>query len=423
MNLIKTILIGLVLLITTTAQAALIYPTAVTTQQGTSTATVAQLSAADSSWGWFYLSGTNTHTSKFAFTQPATPAGDVLTSIRIDALLFGNPDSSPQKWRLQLQNLTTGLWDTITSTATGTYIETQAGWGWQLSGLVTNPLDYVVPGQGFQVRYISVLTDPNMQNPASSALDYVWVDVTHTTPQSTWANPPKSDWEIRYAGALIPDDMLVSSVNVDLEDYTAAKIGTLKANGKYVVCYFSAGSYESWRSDAGEFDTATKGNNMAGWAGERWVDVRALADLMPIMNARMDMAVTKGCDAVDPDNMDSYDPQNNSGFPHALADNQAYFNALKASAHSRGLAIGLKNALLLIPNVTPDYYVNEQCLEYAECSAYATPIRNGAVVFNVEYNLKGRTIQQLCNIQNAAGILTLKKTLALNATRTSCADY
>lgn len=40
------------------------------------------------------------------------------------------------------------------------------------------------------------------------------------------------------------------------------------------------------------------------------------------MQARLDLAVQKGCDGVEPDNVDGY--QNNSGFPLTAQDQLAY---------------------------------------------------------------------------------------------------
>lgn len=73
------------------------------------------------------------------------------------------------------------------------------------------------------------------------------------------------------------------------------------------IGYFSAGSYENWRSDERDFPSSVKGNNLDGWPGEKWLDISDWATLGPIMEARLDLAVTKGCDGVEPDNVDGYD--------------------------------------------------------------------------------------------------------------------
>lgn len=58
--------------------------------------------------------------------------------------------------------------------------------------------------------------------------------------------------------------------DVDLFDTTTAQIAEYKKQGKKVVCYFSAGSFEDWRNDAANFNKAcycNKGNEckMDGW--------------------------------------------------------------------------------------------------------------------------------------------------------------
>jgi len=52
----------------------------------------------------------------------------------------------------------------------------------------------------------------------------------------------------------------------------------------------------------------TTKNKMDGW-NEWWLDIKTptcLANIKPIMAARIKAAKDKGCDGVDPDNMDSY---------------------------------------------------------------------------------------------------------------------
>jgi hypothetical protein len=66
----------------------------------------------------------------------------------------------------------------------------------------------------------------------------------------------------------------VQMYDIDGFNATAADVTALHTAGKKVVCYLSAGSYENWRSDAGQFPSAILGRNLDGWPGERWLDVR-----------------------------------------------------------------------------------------------------------------------------------------------------
>ena len=65
------------------------------------------------------------------------------------------------------------------------------------------------------------------------------------------------------------------------------------------------------------------------------------------MLARLELSVTKGCDGVDPDNVKGYDNDNGLGLTQVSALN--YVNFLADAAYVRNLAIGLKNAVDIVP--------------------------------------------------------------------------
>ena len=217
---------------------------------------------------------------------------------------------------------------------------------------------------------------------------------------NAWTPLTTDKMHIQYAGTL---NMATTSnvYNVDLEDTTKAKITTLKNSGKAVICYFSAGSSEDWRSDFSKFPASVKGNRLDGWDGENWLDVRQLNVLMPIMKARMDLAVSKGCDAIDPDNVDGY--TNNTGFPLTYSHQLAYNIALANAAHARGLKISLKNNMDQVPDLInySDFAVNEQCFQYNECNTLNPFITAGKPVFNIEYQGE---ITTLCSKAKKLGL-------------------
>ncbi len=202
--------------------------------------------------------------------------------------------------------------------------------------------------------------------------------------QSSWYKPnTQTTWQWQLSGT-VNTSYAVDLYDIDLFDSSSTLIETLHTQGKKVICYFSAGSYEEWRSDSGSFPTEVLGNELDGWAGERWLDIRSPA-LKSIMQARLDLAKTKGCDGVEPDNVDGY--TNETGFS-LTGDAQLTYNRFLASeAHSRGLSIGLKNDLDQIKTLEPyfDFAVNEQCHEYDECVMMRPFIDNDKPVFNAEY--------------------------------------
>jgi hypothetical protein len=93
--------------------------------------------------------------------------------------------------------------------------------------------------------------------------------------------------------------------DIDLFDTPSETIAQLHALGKKVLCYFSAGSYEDWRADAKDFKPEDLGKGLDGWEGEKWVKVGS-ANVREIMKKRIELAKTKGCDGIDPDNVDGY---------------------------------------------------------------------------------------------------------------------
>ncbi len=213
--------------------------------------------------------------------------------------------------------------------------------------------------------------------------------------------------------------------DIDLFDTNATVIQSLKNNGKKVICYFSAGSYENWRSDKDKFPLSVLGNDMDGWTGEKWLDI-SNDNIAHIMESRLDLAVQKGCDGVEPDNMDGYD--NNTGFDLSANDQLAYNKFIANEARKRGLSVGLKNDLDQIIELEPyfDFSLNEQCHAYNRCDKMQPFIDNNKPVFNAEYSQKYVDNNSGARDKMCADSIALKfKTLVLpleldNSFRYSC---
>ena len=204
--------------------------------------------------------------------------------------------------------------------------------------------------------------------------------------------------------------------DIDLFDSSAETIERLHGMGKIVLCYFSAGSYEEWRSDAASFPEEILGNELDGWEGERWLDIRA-SRVRDIMLARLDLAAEKGCDGVEPDNVDGY--LNDSGFALSAEEQLRYNIFLANEARRRGLFVGLKNDALQAEILEPyfDFALSEQCREYGECDAFRAFVDSGKAVFDVEYAGKYRNREErkrLCEASRASSFTTLVLPLALD---------
>lgn len=204
--------------------------------------------------------------------------------------------------------------------------------------------------------------------------------------------------------------------DIDLFDNSASVVAALHAQGRKVICYLSAGTYENWRPDAASFPASVLGGGVSGWPGEKWLDVRQISTLAPIMRARLDLCRQKGFDGVEPDNVDGY--ANSTGLPLTAQDQLAYNRWFVQEAHARGLSIGLKNDLDQIPDLLGiyDWALNEQCFQYGECAKLVPFINAGKAVFEVEYS----SGTAFCAQANAMNFNSLRKNLGLDATREAC---
>ena len=195
---------------------------------------------------------------------------------------------------------------------------------------------------------------------------------------------------------------------LDLFDTDSAVIDALHADGRKMICYFSAGTFENWRDDAGRFTATDKGRRLGNWPGERWLDIRS-QNVRAIMADRLDLAVQRGCDGVDPDNVDGY--ANRTGLPLTYQDQIDYNTWLAEQAHQRGLAISLKNDLGQIDDLVAhfDFAINESCHEWDECELLMPFIEAGKPVVHINYLYADDPIgrAELCLYTRGLGFNTL----------------
>ncbi|MFI0980662.1 endo alpha-1,4 polygalactosaminidase [Streptomyces sp. NPDC021093] len=230
-----------------------------------------------------------------------------------------------------------------------------------------------------------------------------------------WQPRPGTAWQWQLNGRVDPRTD-VPVYDIDGFENTAADVTRLHAAGRKVICYVNAGAWENFRPDRGDFPAALLGGPN-GWDGERWLDIRKLDVLRPLMERRFEMCRSKGFDAVEPDLMDAY--LNETGFPLTAAHQLAYNKMLSSLAHSKGLAVGLKNDLPQIPELVRhfDFAVNEQCAEFDECTALRPFVAAGKAVFHVEYDLPNG---EFCSQTRRLGLSSMRKNLKLDPWRKPC---
>jgi hypothetical protein len=162
-------------------------------------------------------------------------------------------------------------------------------------------------------------------------------------------------------------------------------VAAVHALGKHAVCYIDVGTWEDWRPDATRFPRSVLGKPDEGWPGERWLDIRQLGVLLPIMEARFERCVKNGFDAVDPDNVDGY--ENATGFALTGREQLSYNRAIASLAHADGLAVALKSDPDESRALEGDFgfVVQEQCVQYVQCGELAPFIEHHKAVFDIEY--------------------------------------
>jgi hypothetical protein len=235
-----------------------------------------------------------------------------------------------------------------------------------------------------------------------------------TTPV-VWHPRRGTTWQWQLSGT-IQTSVVAQVYDVDLFDTPTSTVASLHRAGRRVICYLSAGSWEPGRPDSGRFPASVRGSAVPGW-DERWLDIRAVRVLEPILAARMDLCRAKGFDGVEADLVDGYAAT--TGFPLTAADQLRYNRMLARLAHARGLSIGLKNDLDQVAQLQPvfDFAVNEQCVEFNECDRLAPFLSAGKAVFHAEYDV---STEQFCPTSRRLGLSSLRKDLELGPWRQTC---
>lgn len=242
---------------------------------------------------------------------------------------------------------------------------------------------------------------------------------TSPGPSKGWWRPAAGlTWQWQLTGD--PDlNLQTDVVDIDL-DVSRSIVDHYHNQGTKVICYISVGSYENWRSDAGQFPAEVLGKDYEGWPGEKWLDIRRIDLLGPIMLARLDLCASKGFDGVEPDNMQIWD--NDTGFPLSYADQLHYALWLAEEAHKRGLAIGQKNA----PDQTRDlvdifdFAITEDAFYDNWANDMLPYIQAGKPVFAAEYTDLPGDFPEFCRQSKKIGFSTILKNRDLDAWLETC---
>jgi hypothetical protein len=228
--------------------------------------------------------------------------------------------------------------------------------------------------------------------------------------------PTTSPWQLQLSGK-VDTSVRAPVYDVDGVETSRRAVRRLHRRHRRVVCYFSAGSYEPYRSDAGRTPEEVRGKPIEGFPDERWLDIRRIDLLAPVLRGRMDACRRKGFDAIDPDNVDGH--TNETGFPLTAGDQLRFNRWLAREGHRRGLAVGLKNDPGQVRSLVRsfDFAVVEQCFQYSECRFFKPFIRARKAVYEVEYQTPRR---RFCRKSRRLRFSAVFKRLSLGAFRRTC---
>jgi len=198
--------------------------------------------------------------------------------------------------------------------------------------------------------------------------------------------PVDGQFDYQIGGAYTPAD----AVQIVDRDHTAQP-----AAGKYNICYVNAfqsqsGEKSTWTANGTDLilkDDSGADVEDPDWAGEYFLDTSTAAKrtaIAAVVGEWIDGCAQAGYDAVEPDNLDTYD---RSDGLLTKADNVALAALLADRAHAAGLAIAQKNTAELtaadVRTAGFDFAVAEECQVWSECDAYLD--NYGDNVIEIEY--------------------------------------
>jgi hypothetical protein len=233
-------------------------------------------------------------------------------------------------------------------------------------------------------------------------------------PHERWRPAPSTaPWQWQLQGKI---DTAVQACVYDVDGFETPKrtVALLHRKGVEVVCYLDVGSWESYRPDRDEFPRSAIGRRYQGFPDERWLDVAHFHHFQKPLEQRFEMCARKGFDAVEPDNLAGWEPENHTGFAITRADQLRFNRWVARQVHRRGMSVALKNdgrqAGALVGAF--DFAIVEQCFQYQECGYYRTFVDHGKAVFEAEYEQQPA---QYCQAALALGFSALRKSYDLLA--------
>jgi len=225
------------------------------------------------------------------------------------------------------------------------------------------------------------------------------------------------DWQLTEPAEL---ERRVDVLDLHPDLVSPGDLRMLEGKGIQTICYVSVGTLENDSADKDAFPKEILGKTYEDWPDERFLDIRRLDVLVPIMAARFGACKRQGFSAVEPDNMDVHD--NDSGFPVTDGDVVRYVTQLASVAHGLGLKIGQKNVPELTGQLVSrlDFVIAESCFQDEWCEEVTAYIEAGKPVFDAEYTDRPIDFPAACKAAETMKISMILKNRDLTAPLQSC---
>jgi len=190
------------------------------------------------------------------------------------------------------------------------------------------------------------------------------------------------DWQLKAPADLDRD---VEMLALDPRLVTVDKLQRLHAEGINTVCHVNAGTIAETDPGFSNFPPAVIGNAHKTRPNERYLDIRWIEIVVPLITRKFVACKTQGFTAIEPDGLDVY--TQNSSFTITAADTVHYATTLAHVAHGLGLGIAQKNVPELTEALLPhfDFAITESCFETGTCEQIAAYPKANKPAFNAEY--------------------------------------
>jgi hypothetical protein len=230
---------------------------------------------------------------------------------------------------------------------------------------------------------------------------------------------PLMTWQIQLTGNNLDTTVDARVYIADIETPLSVIRGLHNA-GRIAICYFSGGTMEPFRDDAGRFPPESLGTQLSSY-DERWIDVRN-PTVRSIMQERLANAARGECDGVYASSLAAF-ANTNTGFNFDRADQLAYDRWLAGAAHALGLSIGLADGDPVLRQellAAFDWTIVSNCLSMNNCGSAAPFVDARKGAFLIEYGDESRTAEVCPKAKELGLSAIIKKNGNLDAFRVGC---